>query len=595
MFLLLLLGTVVVRLVWVQGVSANQYAEQARAQRLRDVQIAPMRGTIYDREGEPLASSIEARTVYANPRQVRDKAGTARVLAEVLGGKPAQYARDLAQDAGFVYIGRKIDLNKAKTLERMKLEGIGFLDDSRRMYPSGSLACQVLGFVGVDDHGLAGLEQRYDSVLAGKPGVLLAERDPFGREIPGGVVKSVDPVQGSDIVLTIDKDIQGCAQAELARAVKMWGARRGSVVVMNPKTGEVYAIASTPFFDPNDFSRANPDSFRNRAIQDAYEPGSTLKALLAAAAIDEKRFTPTSKLQLPSALHIGGETIRESHPRGAVKWSLTEVVTNSSNVGAAKIGLALGPNRLRSRLGRFGFGESTGVDFGGEATGWLPGASALTPLTVGTISFGQGISVTPLQLSRAVSALANKGVMPTPHFLLSEPQGGLKRWRSERVVTTRTAEASTRMLRTVVTKGTGTKAKVPGYAVAGKTGTAQVALPDGRGYAKGVYESSFVGYLPAENPEVVICVILSAPRKAIYGGAVAAPTFASIGKFCMEHLKVSPSRQSRPHKKALAKGASPSARGTGTLKPQPRTKTRTGRKSGSNRAVTETAEAAEKH
>ncbi len=225
---MLLLGIVVIRLVWVQAVSAGDYAEQAKAQRLHDVKIPAQRGSIYDREGEPLASSIEARTIYANPKQIKDKAGVARTLAQVLGGKPAEYREKLGRDTGFVYIGRKIDLEKARALERMKVAGLGFLEDSRRLYPSGSLAGQTLGFVGVDNEGLSGLEARYDDALAGKAGVLLAERDPFGHEIPGGIVKSVDPVQGRDIVLTIDKDIQAFTQVELAKAVRLWGAKIGN-------------------------------------------------------------------------------------------------------------------------------------------------------------------------------------------------------------------------------------------------------------------------------------------------------------------------------------------------------------------------------
>ncbi len=590
-FLMLLLGVVAARLVWVQGVSAGDYAEQAKAQRLHDIKIASQRGTVYDREGEPLASSVEARTIYANPKQIKDKPGTARILAQVLGGAPEDYATDLSRDTGFVYIGRKVDLQKARALERMQLAGLGFLEDSRRLYPSGSLACQVLGFVGIDDHGLSGLEARYDSVLAGKSGVLLAERDPFGHEIPGGVVKSVDPVDGRDIVLTIDKDIQAYAQAELARAVKYRQARGGTVVVMSPKTGEIYAMASTPYFDPNDFGNVkDPDAYKNRAVTDAYEPGSTVKALLAAAAIDEKRFTPTSKLSLPPTLRIAAEEIRESHPRPAVTWSLTDIVMNSSNVGAAKVGLALGPRRLSRRMFRFGLGRSSGVDFGPEATGWLPPASSLTPLTVSTVSFGQGISASPLQLTRAFGALGNKGVMATPHFLLSQPEGATKVWRSERVVTTQTAAAATKMLQAVVTRGTGTKAKVDGYNVAGKTGTAQVALPNGGGYAKGLYESSFIGYLPAEDPEVVICVILSAPKRGIYGGAVAAPTFAAIGRFCMEHLKVSPSRLPSARPKA-ATGKKPGAKKPAKPVPaKPNGHPRSGVATGGNSGVTEVDE-----
>ncbi len=355
-------------------------------------------------------------------------------------------------------------------------------------------------------------------------------------------------------------------------------------------------MASTPFFDPMKYAESKPEAYKNVPVMDAYEPGSTLKALLAAAAMDEKKFKPTSKLQLPPTLHVGGETIRESHPRGAVTWTITDIVTNSSNVGAAKIGLALGPRKLANRLGRFGLGRSTGVDYGGEATGWLPSASDLTPLTVATVSFGQGISATPLQLTRAFAALANKGVMTTPHFLLSNSaESAAKKWPRERVVTTQTAAAATQMLENVVMVGTGSKAAVAGYNVAGKTGTAQVALPNGRGYARGVYESSFIGYLPAEDPEVVICVVLSAPRKSIYGGAVAAPSFSAIGTYCMEHLKISPSRRMHKAQKTKPKAKPTKPKTPKKAKPTTPTVGADGDDTRGNSGVTETPEPSGSH
>lgn len=588
-FLMVLFGIVAVRLVWVQAVTAGQYAKQARVQRLRDVEIPAQRGTIYDREGEPLAASIEARTIYANPRQVKDKTRTAQVLAEFLGDSPETYVARLSQDKGFVYIKHKVDLATAKKVERLRLAGVGFLEDSERVYPNGQLACQVLGFVGDEGRGLWGLEQAYNQVLAGKNGTLIAERDPFGREIPGGVVKSEDPVQGEDIVLTIDKDIQQFAQTELARAVKKWGAKGGTVVVMSPKTGEIYAMASTPYFDVNQFGAGGPDAWKNRAACDAYEPGSTLKALLAASAIDAGRFTPESKLQLPSHLKVGGETIKESHPRGAVTWSVTDIVTKSSNIGAAKIGLALGASTLYKRLTRFGLGQPTGVDYPGESAGSLPVAAELTPLRAATVSFGQGVSVTALQLSRALGALANAGVMNTPHFLLSRPSSPEARWPTERVVTAQTASAATRMLRSVVAKGTGTEAKVAGYPVAGKTGTAQVARSDGLGYARGVYNSSFIGYLPADDPEVVICVVLNSPTKAIYGGAVAAPAFATIGRFCMEHLNVTPTQKTAPRSAEDSKTVSKTRLRRSSKRGK--TEDRGEQSAGGNSGVTETPDA----
>ena len=401
---------------------APEYTAKASNQRMRDIEVPARRGTIYDREGEPLAKSVAASTVYAAPNTIEDKAGVAAALASVLGGRAKDYAKKLDRDNGFVYIARKVDIDRAKELEALKLTGIGFLDDSRRMYPSGELACQVLGFVGVDGEGLAGIEKRYDTVLAGKPGVLLGERDPYGRPIPGGVQKNVDAIDGHDMVLTLDKDIQYHAQIELAKAVKKWAAKSGSVVVMNPQNGEIYAMASTPGFNPNDFADAKPAAFRNRPVSDAYEPGSTIKCLTAAAVIDKGLYKPSSKFDLPSELHVAGRTIHESHGRGAVRWSLEKILTQSSNVGAVKLGMKLGKKGLYDYFSKFGLTEATGVDYPGEARGWLPVPDLWSDSSIANIPFGQGVSATPLQLCRAVAAIANGGQLVTPHFLLDVPQ-----------------------------------------------------------------------------------------------------------------------------------------------------------------------------
>lgn len=574
-----LLALIGVRLAWLQVVRAPEYTAMASNQRMRDIEVPARRGTIYDREGEPLAKSVSASTVYAAPNTIKDKAGTARAIASVIGGDEADYLEKLNRDNGFVYIARKIDIDRAKQLEALKLPGIGFLDDSRRMYPSGELACQVLGFVGVDSTGLAGIEKRYDYILAGKPGVLLGERDPYGRPIPGGVQKNVDAVDGQDIVLTIDKDIQYHAQLELAKAVKKWAAKSGSVIVMNPSNGEIYAMASTPGFNPNDYSQAKSEAFRNRPVSDAYEPGSTIKSLTAAAVIDKGLFKPTSKLQLPPTLHVAGRTIHESHPRGAVKWTLTKIVTNSSNVGAVKVGMKLGKKGLYDYFSAFGLTEATGVDYPGEARGWLPEPALWSDTSIANIPFGQGVSATPLQLCRAIGAIANDGVLTTPHFLLDVPQdvAANRTWPTRRAISSNAASETTGMLAKVVTEGTGSEAAVPGYSVAGKTGTAQVALPNGGGYASGTYIGSFIGYLPVEDPQLLICVKLDQPRNAIYGGTIAAPVFSKLAQFSVAHLKIPPSTMSTPatdgqetsaHKKKSTKQARKSA-GAST---QPRAK-----------------------
>ncbi len=543
LFLLLavMLTGIAARLVWVQTVQAGQFAAQAEKQRTRELVLSPRRGSILDREGEPLAKTVDAKTIYAVPHAVKDATGTANALAGVLGGDPATYLRALRRSSSFSYIARKVDLDRASAVEKLKIEGIGFLEDSRRTYPSGELACQVLGFVGIDDDGLSGLEKYYDEVLAGQPGRVLAERDPYGRPIPGGVMESIDPVDGRSITLTIDRDIQYEAHVELAEAVRKFGAKSGSILVMDAKTGEIYAMASWPYFDPNDYGKADAKAVRNRVITDAYEPGSTVKAFTAAAAIDQKLADPTTMYSLPSTLKVGDRTIHESHARGAVTWSLTEIVTKSSNVGAVKIGIQLGKDRLYDYFQRFGLTEKTGVDYPGEAKGWLPPPAQWSASSIGNVPFGQGISMTVLQLGRAFGALGNGGTLVTPHFLVRRSGDATDTaWPTRRAVPAATAGTTRDMLRAVVTDGTGSAAKVVGYDVAGKTGTAQKALPNGLGYAAGAYISSFAGFLPATDPRLVIIVTIDEPTKGYYGGTVAAPSFARLAKFSVAHLKIPP-------------------------------------------------------
>lgn len=542
---LLLLGLAVLlaglagRLLWIQGVVAPAYAKKASDQRMRDLTITPKRGVVYDREGEPLAISVEAKTVYAVPGAIKDASAVATQLASVLGGQPAEYVKRLRKHASFVYVARKVDLDRAKRLEVLGIKGIGFLEDSKRTYPCGDLACQVLGFVGVDDKGLAGIEKQYDTLLGGKPGSVLAERDPYGRPIPGGVMRSVDAVDGRDIVLTIDKDIQFQAQLELKNTVSAFGAKDGSVVIMDPKTGEILAMASTPSYDPNDPGQADPRAETNRAISGAYEPGSTMKPFTASAVIDRGLFTPDSRFHLPPTITVGGRVIHEAHDRGTVDYSLTDIIANSSNVGAVKLGLALGKREICDYYARFGFGLKTGVDFPGESRGVMPAARLWSPSSIGNIPFGQGMSATPLQLARGLSAIADGGELVTPHFLLSVPRGQTQAvWPKQRVISAKAAAEMTQVLRSVVTNGTGTSAAVPGYDVAGKTGTAQVAK-HGQ-YASGAYVASFEGFLPASDPRVLIVVVVEEPTKAIYGATVAAPAFARLAQFTVGHLKIPP-------------------------------------------------------
>lgn len=541
--LVLGLAVVTVRLVYVQLIAGPEYAAAAAEQRTRDITLNPERGFILDREGEVLAESMDARTVYAVPSAVEDKEAAAQAIASCLGGDPAVYLERLSRESNFVYLARKVDVARADALKALELKGLGFLEDSRRVYPSNELACQILGFVGVDDEGLSGLELYYNDILAGVPGRLIGERDTQGRPIPGGVAFEEDAVDGQDIVLTIDKDIQYQAQMALAEAVAQWEAQAGSIIVMDPRNGEILAMASVPQFNPNDFGAYESDSYRNRPVVDTYEPGSTIKSLTAAAVIERRLYVPESMFELPPTIKVGGRTIHEAHDRATMNWSLTEIVTNSSNVGSVMLGMALGEDGLYESFSSFGLTEKTGVDFPGEVQGWLPAPEQWSPSSIATIPFGQGVSMTPLQLARALSAIANGGHLPTPHFLREIPESPSTEldWPTEPALSAETAAAMRTVLTDVVNEGTGAAAAVSGYQVAGKTGTAQKARTDGQpGYAAGKYVASFSGFLPAENPRVLIIVNVDEPSRAIYGGTVAAPTFSRVARFCVEHLKIPP-------------------------------------------------------
>ncbi len=535
------------RLVWLQVAEARAYSKLAEQQRTQEIVLSPRRGAILDRQGQPLAISEDAKTVFAMRQVIKDPNAVAALLAKDLGGDAVTYLKKLTErKRGFVYIERKVPMARVsplmKELKAAKIEGIGFADDSRRVYPCGDLACQILGFVGVDDRGLAGLELFYNDVLGGKAGRQIAERDALGNPIPGGVQVSEDPVDGKDVMLTIDKDIQYETQVELSATVAKYGAKSGSVIVMNPRDGEIYAMASTPTYDPNDYGHALSDAIRNKAIVDAYEPGSTVKAMTASAVIDQHLFTPDSHFVLPPTITVGGRVIHEAHSRDTVNWSLAEIVTHSSNVGAVKLGKALGPSRLASYFSRFGLLERTGVDFPGEAKGWMPSVDAWSASTIGNVPFGQGVSVTALQLARAVSAIADDGTMVTPHFIRSVRDDSIKMsWPSRSVISSATAHTMTGVLAEVVKDGTGKAAAVNGYQVAGKTGTAQKPIIGGHGYAPGKYVASFIGYLPAQDPRVLILVTIDEPSGAvIYGGSVAAPLFSTLAGYTMQHLGIPP-------------------------------------------------------
>ncbi|MHB0977039.1 MAG: peptidoglycan D,D-transpeptidase FtsI family protein, partial [Candidatus Aquicultorales bacterium] len=541
------LGIVTIRLFHLQVALAEEYRGEAKGQRMTVVDLPAKRGLILDRNGEVLADSLEVQTVYATPYLVNKKAKAAEKIASVLGMPKEKVNRLLATDSGFVYIARKIDPRLAGRLRtelaKAKIDGIGYIKETKRVYPMNAVGAQIIGFSDIDGNGQAGIELYYDSIIKGKPGKFVAELDQLGHELPGGFSNLKSPVDGMNLRLTIDKDIQYKTQLELEKAVKEYKAVAGTAVVMNPTTGEIYAMATAPTFNPNDDSVANADLTRNRAITDTYEPGSTMKVFTVSGALEEKIVDPETSFFLPPTIEVGGRTIGEAHGREGREFTVSEVIQESSNVGAVTLGLKMGEKKICEYVEKFGLNELTGVDLPGETAGYMPPLEEWSAPTIGNIPFGQGLAVTPLGMTRALSAIANDGKLPYPHLLVEVADGSgktvkeYKQREGRQVISAETVGEMRDMLEKVITDGTGGSAAVEGYRVAGKTGTAQKPTPEA-GYASGLYVGSFMGYLPSRNPQVAIIVALDEPKNGYYGGVVAGPAFKSIAEYSVRHLRV---------------------------------------------------------
>jgi cell division protein FtsI/penicillin-binding protein 2 len=404
-----------------------------------------------------------------------------------------------------------------------------------RAYPQGAVAAHVLGFAGTDTRGLDGLERSLDKTLAGQSGFETVIKDPFGRAID--VVTSRPERPGKNVTLTIDHQIQANAEQVLARTVRRFGARGAAAIVLDPRTGAVLAMANYPTFDANRFSLASPDARRNRAVTDMYEPGSTFKIVTIAAALEDRVVTPQSAFVLAPTIQVADRVIHEAHVRGTQRMTVKQILSESSNIGTITIAQKLGAGELSSWVTRFGFGEQTGIDYPGESPGLVLPLEEWSGSTIGTVPIGQGIAVTPLQMVASYAAIGNGGILRTPHLVEKVGQSKPKREAGRRIVSRKTADSMMSMFRDVVLEGTGAEAAIPGYTVAGKTGTAQKA-ENGRYVKK--YVASFVGLVPAKKPRLAILVMVDEPRGNIYGGVVAAPAFRDIARFDLQYLEVPP-------------------------------------------------------
>lgn len=552
-------GVVLFRLVTLQVLQAAELTEKAGRQHQKTVSLEGARGTIVDRNGKVLAMNLEVPSVFGVPTDVESPAKTARVLAPVLHVRVNELEQKLRQDRRFVWLARKLDPEQGRWFERTRIEGIGVVLEGRRFYPKGPLLSHLLGFAGMDGQGLEGIERRYDSDLQGEKRVTVLQRDAKGRTVfSKGQQAEQAPAAGHRLVLTIDEVIQYIVEKELDGAVARAQAKSGTMIVLDPNTGALLAMAGSPRFDPNALSNLNPDRWRNRALTDAYEPGSTMKAILAAAVIEERVMKPnTLVFGEQGSMAIASTVIHDHEKLGWVTFA--QVIQKSSNIGAAKAGMALGDQRLYQYLQAFGFGARTEIDLPGEATGLLKSPKAWGRRTVASVSMGQEIGVTPMQMVTAIAAIANGGRLMKPYVVseIRDAQDEVKRQIlpqvRRRVISPETARAVTRILEGVVTEGTGGKAAISGFRVAGKTGTAQKIDPRTGSYSDSKFVSSFVGYVPADNPRLAMIVVIDEPQGEAWGGAVAAPVFNRVGEQALSYLGVS---SPEPVKLAMAAGRS---------------------------------------
>lgn len=536
--LAVLFGVVIIRLVDLQVVSPGRYTAAGLAQRLRTITLTAERGSIFDRNGAELAMSVEQKTVWADPRAVKDPAAVALALAPILGKDPSALQKDLTKQGAFVYLARQIDPAVAAKVEALHLPGINTVDESKRFAPAGDLAQSVIGGVNLDNIGRAGLESQYDKSLLGIPGRLELEQGPDGRTIAGGRQKVVPAKRGSDLVLTIDRSLQFETERALADQMNQTRALHAVAVVSDPTTGEILAMANMGRDE-----QGNPaPTADNQALTVAFEPGSVNKAITMSGALEEGVVQPDTVLNVPDRLQVSTAMFQDNETHPPENWTVTDILTQSSNIGTIKIAQQLGVPRLQKYLQKFGLGQATGLAFPNETDG-ITKTGRWDGTDIGAIPIGQGVAVNAVQMLQVFNTLANGGVHVAPS-LVREVVGpdGTETKRPPaartRVVSDRTARQMTAMMTNVVKVGTGVKAKIDGYTVAGKTGTPR--KPDGRGgYKQGAYMPTFVGFVPAEAPKLSVIVVLDEPQP-YYAGEVAAPVFARIAQYGLRLFKIPP-------------------------------------------------------
>jgi len=534
-----------VRVGYWQTVGRDQLLFRATEQVRSDEVLHARRGTILDRSGTILATSVELRSLYAVPSRIPDRAAAAQQLGVLLGRDPAAILERLNSGAEWVFIHRRMPETTADAVLALGIPGLGAILESKRLYPNGDLAAHALGFVSDDGDGQGGVEGRYDELLRGIDGTLVAERDPADRTIAIGLREAMPARDGADLTLTIDLAVQSVAELTLRAAIADEGAASGAIVALDPRDGAIRAMASYPTYHPGGVAAAKPESLRDRTISWSFEPGSTMKAITMAAGLDSGVVTPTTTYEDTGYADIGGRRLLNALGRAHGPTTMTQVLERSANAGAVFVAAKLGDQRLYDALLRFGFGIPTGVDLAGEMSGTVRPLAEWYPVDVGTAAFGQGLTVTPLQLAAAYAAIANGGTLYRPHVVAG--------WRDadgehrtapvplRRVASERTAASLREMLTSAVDHGLAQGARVPGFSVAGKTGTAQIPSPDGR-YVDDEYISSFAGSVPATDPHLVIVVVLERPASKLLGTVTAMRIFRDVAQGSLRYARIQPDR-----------------------------------------------------
>ncbi|MBP2632193.1 MAG: putative sensor protein [Firmicutes bacterium] len=537
----LVMGALSCRLGYLQLYQSHWLSENAIDQRIRNIPVEARRGNIYDRKGQKLAVSISIESVYAIPAEIRDVEKTAADLAAILDLDKNKLLDKLKKRQAFTWIARKITTEQAEGVRKVNLSGIGLTEEGERYYPEDNTASHVLGFTGLDSQGLDGVELTFDQYLRGNRGSIVIEYDAKGREIPYAMHRYLAPQVGNDVYLTLDVVIQQIVERELDKVMQETKAKDATIIAMDPYTGEILALANRPDYNPNHFAEYAPKNWRNAAISNAFEPGSTFKILTTTAALGEKIVNLNERFFDSGAIEVQGRTIHCWKHGGHGSQTFKEIVENSCNTGFVTVGLRLGAENFYKYLDAFGLGKATGIDLPGEAKGIMIKESKVTPINLATMSMGQSIAVTPIQLINAVCAAINGGQHLKPQIVKEiKNQDGtiIKGFEKEglgQVISNEVSVQVKEILESVVANGTGKNASIEGYRIGGKTGTAQKVGPGG--YMPGKYIASFIGFAPADNPQIVFLVAIDEPEGIYYGGQIAAPVFKNVMQDVLPYIK----------------------------------------------------------